>query len=115
MAQIDIEIKRDAGAANARFEPENQPATTQDNAFWINYDTQPHKPTPLDKNGNLIEDFWLNDEIPPRSSSSGIVFFNPDKTILGSTSNPVKAPYTITYVCAVEGHENEKGTITVTA
>ena len=115
MAQIAIEIKRDAGAANARFEPENQSATSQDNAFWINNDTQPHKPTPLDKNGNPLEGVWLNDEIPPESSSSGIVFFNPDMTILGSPSNPVKAPYTITYGCAVEGHDNEKGTITVTS
>ena len=115
MAQIEIEINRDEGAADARFEPKNQPATTRDNAFWINNDTQPHKPTPLDKNGNPLEGIWLNDEIPAGSPSSGIVFFNPDKTILGSPSNPVNVPYTITYACAVEGHENERGTIKVTA
>ena len=115
MAQVAIEITRGEGETQASFQPDPAEVTTQDNAFWANNDEEPHLPTPLDQNGKIVTGVWLNYEIPAESSSSGVAFFNPDKTILGSQSNPVKAPYTITYVCAVKGHENERGRITVTA
>jgi hypothetical protein len=115
MGQVTIEITRSKGQAQASFQPDPAQATTQDNAFFVNNDTEPHLPTPLDKNGNMVKGVWLNYEIPGDSSSSGLAFFDPDKTILGSQKEPVKAPYTITYGCAVAGHENERGRITVTA
>jgi len=115
MAQVAIEITRSEGESQASFQPDPAEVTTQDNAFWVNNDKEPHLPTPLNQNGEKVKGFWLSYEVPADSSSSGVAFFDPDKTILGSESNPVPAPYTITYVCDVKGHENERGRITVTA
>ena len=109
MAQIKIVIKRTQGTVI--FEPNTAEVTAQDNAFWQNNDSEAHKPTPLDKNGNMVQGVWLNYQIPPASSSSGVAFFNPDKTFIGSEANPQNAPYTINYVCAL--HTTEKGSIRV--
>src|SRR5437588_13130329 len=115
MAQVAIEIARSEGKPQASFEPDPAEVTTQDNAFWVNNDKEPHLQTPLDQYGKMVKGVWLNFEIPTDSSSSGVAFFDTDKTILGSQSNPVDAPYPNTQLSTAEGHENERGSATVTA
>ena len=106
MAQVTIEIIRGEGEAQASFHPNPADATTQDNVFWVNEDTEPHLPTRT--NGTGPDQIWMKYQIPPDASSSGVTFFNPD-TI---TKEP--APYTVEYFCAVHpNNPNEKGKIKV--
>jgi plastocyanin len=105
MAQVTIEITRD-DKGQVVFNPSPAEVTTQDNVFWVNTDTEPHLPTRTDITGP--DQQWMNYEIPPDASSSGVVFFDPD-TITGKTP-----PYTVEYSCSVHLHvQSEKGTITV--
>lgn len=106
MAQVPIEITRGVGKTTASFQPDPAEATTQDIVFWVNRDTEPHKPT---RTGTTPDQAWMKFQIPPDASSSGVVFFNPDKI------TNQKPPYTVEYFCAVEGHEEEKGTIKITS
>src|SRR2546429_9523901 len=99
MAQVAIEIARSEGKPQASFEPDPAEVTTQDNAFWVNNDNEPHLPTPLDQNGKMLTAVWLNYEIPSESSSSGLAFFNPDKMQIRTPRNPVKAHNTTTHAC----------------
>ena len=105
MAQVTIEITRD-DKGQVVFKPNPADVTTQDNVFWVNNDTEPHLPTRTDGTGP--DQKWMNYEIPPDASSSGVVFFDPD-TITGK--NPI---YTVEYFCSVHPDvQSEKGTITV--
>jgi len=105
MGQVTIEITKD-DTGNVVFIPDAAEATTQDNVFWVNNTTEPHLPTRTD--GKQPDQKWMNYQIPPDASSSGVVFFNPD-TITGK-----KPSYTVEYFCSVHPKvESEKGTITV--
>lgn len=108
MAQVRIEITRDGGQTKASFEPDPVEATTQDNVFWVNND--PDKSHwPMRTDGTLPSQIWMKHPIPPGAPSSGVVFFDPD------TITNQKPPYTVEYFCAIEGHEEERGTIEVTS
>ena len=106
MAQVTIEIIRGEGGAQASFQPNPAEATTQDNVFWINNDTEPHLPTRTDGTGP--DQIWMKYQIPPEASSSGVAFFAKDP-ITGK-----QAPYTVEYFCAVHpNNPGEKGKIEV--
>lgn len=114
MAQVTIKITRDENE-QVTFTPSDPSVTTQDNVCWVNYDEEPHLPTPLDKNGKMVPDTWLSCQIPgkepdlPATSSGSVAFFNPSD-ITGENTQ-----YTVTYICANHpDRKNEIGYITVT-
>ena len=105
MAQVTIEIKKNGATV---FTPNRAQATTQDNVFWVNNTQEPHLPTRTDGTGP--DQAWMNYQIPPDASSSGVAFFTTD------VITKKKVPYTVEYFCAVHpARANERGTIEVTS
>jgi hypothetical protein len=107
MPQVDVEITRGEGQTQASFP--SAEVTSLDNLFWVNNDeVSGHQPTPSLSNPTA----WMPAPIPvklpdePAPTSRGMAFTAPV---------PAGASYEITYFCAVEGHDGERGTIKVTA
>lgn len=110
--QWTIEIKRLLGRTPpVTFDPNPLPTPVVDGVkqsvlpgdeiIWSNNDpASPHWPGLKNSDGTISQTFFMPNQIAPRSTSD--------------TYRPKQAG-TLPYVCSLPGHENETGTIVVSA
>jgi len=91
-----IIIKPNAPGASPRvsFDPNPLQANPADQIFWTNNDTQAHWPGVP---GNPT--FFMSNQIAPGGDVSPVF----STTVVG----------TLTYVCSINGHQNETGSIVI--
>lgn len=83
------------------FSPNPLNARTADQIFWTNNDIQPHWPGRRNADGTINKTFFMANQIAPGGDTSAVF-----STIVTGTLN---------YVCTIEGHVNETGSIVISS
>jgi plastocyanin len=101
-----INISKGVSGGPAKFDP--NPLTQVapgDQIIWANNDdTKAHWPGLQNADGTIDQTFFMANQIAPK----------PKLTSSTSTTFSPGAKGTFTYVCSLEGHQDETGTIEVT-
>ena len=95
-----ININKGKPGGPAVFDPQNlKNVAPGDQIVWANNDIKAHWPGLLNADGTIDETYFMANQIAPNSTSTT---FSP-----GSSG-------TLNYVCSLQGHQGETGTIEVT-
>ena len=95
---ITITTASPGSSPRITFSPSPLPANQADQIFWTNDDTEAHWPGRKNDDGTIDKEFFMTYQIAPGGTST--IF----STIVVGKLN---------YICTIEGHKDETGSIVI--